>query len=234
MLPIRQLILPASNVAVPAFSRTQMDRERFARYYLHAVNLVMWVSTPIFGFLFVVAKPLIVLTLGSKWREAAPVFRILALSALGQVLLESTNWSLVSRGQTKLLLKLSLVMSPILIGSFAFGLPFGIKGVALSGSVVFVVVLPWLLRFTFRETNLTLRRLAAAIVWPTVVGLASVLLAEFTFHVLAPQNSFSDLLVAAVSFAAAYAVSMLIPPIRQEMMSLTELVKPFRLFRRPA
>jgi O-antigen/teichoic acid export membrane protein len=234
MLPLRQLIFPSASVAVSAFSRMHSDPERFARYYLHAVNLVMWISTPIFGFVFVVAKPLIVLTLGGKWREAAPVFQILALSALGRVLLESTIWSLVSRAQTKRLLKLSLVMSPILIGSFALGLPFGIKGVALSGSLVFVAVLPWILRFTFRETNLTLRRLGAAILWPTMVGSGSVLLAEFALDILASQSIYRDLLVAAVSFTAAYAVSMLIPPIRQEVISLKKLVEPFGLLKRSA
>jgi O-antigen/teichoic acid export membrane protein len=234
MLPFRQLVFPASSVAVSAFSRMHGDPERFAKYYLRAVNLVMWISTPVFGFLFVVAEPLIVLTLGGKWREAAPVFQILALSALGQVLLESTIWSLVSRGQTKRLLKLSLVMSPILIGSFAFGLPFGIKGVALSGSLIFVAFLPWILRFTFRETNLTLRRLGAAIVWPTMVGSASVLLAELAFHVLVPHSIFSKLLVAALSFAATYSVSMLIPPIRQEVFSLKRLVESFGPLKRSA
>jgi PST family polysaccharide transporter len=234
MLPFRQFIFPASSVAVSAFSKMYGNPEQFARYYLRAVNLVMWISTPIFGFLFVVAEPLIVLTLGNKWREAAPVFRILALSALGQVLLESSIWSLVSRGQTKRLLKLSLLMSPIMIGSFAFGLPFGIKGVALSGSLVFVAVLPWILRFTFCETNLTLRRLGAAIVCPTMVGLASVWLAEFALHLLASQRVLSELLVAALSFGTAYAVSMLIPPIRQEVFSLKTLVEPVGLLKRSA
>lgn len=234
MLPFRQLIFPASSVAVSAFSRTQSDGDRFARYYLRAVNLMMWISTPIFGFLFVVAEPLIVLTLGGKWRDAAPVFQLLALSALGQVLLESAIWSLVSRGQTKRLLKLSLLISPILIGSYALGLPFGIKGVALSGSLVFVAVLPWLLRFTFRETNLTLRRFGAAIVWPTMVGLASVLLSEFVLHILESQGASCVLLVAPLSFAAAYSVSMLIPAVRREILSLKNMIEPFGTLKRSA
>ena len=83
MLPVRQLSAPAGSVAVPAFSRIQSDPERFARYYLRTVNLIMWISTPIFGFLFVAAQPVIVLVLGNQWREAAPVFQILAISALG-------------------------------------------------------------------------------------------------------------------------------------------------------
>ena len=162
MLPVRQLSSPAASVAIPAFSRTQGDPERFARYYLRAVNLLMWISAPIFGFLFVAAQPVIILLLGNQWRGAAPVFQILAICALTQLLLESTIWLFVSRGQSQQLLKLLLVISPIIVGSYALGLPFGIKGVALSGSLVLLAILPGMLKFAFRGTNLTLQRLGRA------------------------------------------------------------------------
>ena len=87
MLPVRQLSGPAGSVAVPAFSRTQDDPERFARFYLRTINLILWISAPVFGFLIVAAQPVIVLVLGDQWREAAPVFQILAISALGQLFL---------------------------------------------------------------------------------------------------------------------------------------------------
>jgi len=101
----------------------------------------------------------IVLILGSKWREAAPVFQFLAISALGQMLLETTVWSLVSRGQSQRLLKLLLIISPIIVASFVIGLPFGIKGVALSSSLALLILLPWASNSTFRGTDLTLQRL---------------------------------------------------------------------------
>ena len=111
--------------------------------------------------------------LGNKWREAAPVFQILAISALGQLLLESTIWLFVSRGQSERLLKLLLMISPVIVGSFAIGLPFGIKGVALSGSMVLVAIFPWILKFAFRGTNLTLWRLGRAIFCPVSLSLGA-------------------------------------------------------------
>src|SRR5208282_2858590 len=153
MLPVRQLSVPASSVAVPAFSRLQEDPERFARYYLRVVNIIIWISAPIFGFLFVAEEPVIALLLGNQWQEAAPVFQILVISALSQLLLDSTIWLFVSRGQSRELLKLLLVISPIIVGSYAIGLPFGIKGVALSGSLALLAMFPWILKFTFRDTT---------------------------------------------------------------------------------
>jgi O-antigen/teichoic acid export membrane protein len=223
MLPIRQLMAPARSVAIPAFSRTQGDPERFARYYLRMVNLIMWISTPIIGFLFVAAEPVIILALGSKWREAAGVFRILAISALGQLMFDSTIWVMVSRAESKRLLNLSVVIAPIIISSYAIGLPFGIKGVALSGSLVLVGISPWLLKYVYRGTNLTLLSLGRAIVYPVSLCVAAVLVGRLALSVVGVEAILPQLLVVALSFAAVYLSSALIRPIREEILSIGEL-----------
>jgi len=231
MLPLRQLGGPIGNVLVPAFSRVQSDPARFARYYLRAVNISTWISAPVFGFLFVAAEPVITVVLGSRWRAAAPVFQILAISALAQLLLDLTVWSFVGRGQSSRLLKLLSVISPIMITSFAIGLPFGIKGVALSGSLVLVAMFPWILKFTFRGTDLTLKRLGRAIVWPITLCVAGVLSAEIALYLIAPQRPTSQLLVAALGFAAAYLLSALIPKVRQEALSFRDLANELRFLK---
>lgn len=234
MLPVRQLSAPAGSVAVPAFSRLQGDPERFARYYLRAANLMAWISVPIFGFLFVAADPVIALVLGNKWRGAAPIFQILAIAALGQLLFESTIWLFVSRGQSGRLLKLWLIVSPIIVASFVIGLPFGIKGVALSGSLVFIVMFPWMLQYAFRGTNLTLRRLGQAILCPIALCLAGIAVAEVALRLIAPQQVISQLLVVGLSFVAAYSLSALIRRVRDEAMSLRTLVSELRPSSQPA
>jgi O-antigen/teichoic acid export membrane protein len=190
--------------------------------------LILWISAPVFGFLFVAAHPVIVLMLGNQWGEAAPVFQILTISALGQLLLDSTTWLLVSRGQSRRLLKLLLIFSPILVCSYAVGLPFGIKGVALSGSLVMLLILPWMLRFSFRETSLTLPRLGRAILYPVALSLFGVLTAGLVLRLAGPANTISELFVGALGFLVAYALSALIPAVRREAMSLRNLVDEFR------
>jgi len=229
MLPVRQLGAPARSVAVPAFSRVQGDPERLARYYLRTVNLIMWITAPIFGFLFVAAEPVIVLTLGNRWREAAPVFQILAIFALGQLLLESTLWLFVSRGQSKRLLRLLLIISPIIVASYVIGLSFGIKGVALSGSLVLLAIFPQVLKFAFRGTTLTLGRLWQAILYPISLCLAGVFLGELALHLIAPQRIISQLLVVALGFAVAYSLSALLRAVREEVMSFRRLFRELRL-----
>jgi O-antigen/teichoic acid export membrane protein len=229
MLPVRQLSLPAGSVAIPAFSRIQSDPDRFARYYLRAVSLIMWISAPIFGFLFAAAQPVIVLLLGNQWREAAPVFQILALSALGQFLVESSIWLFVSRGQSHQLLRLLLFISPLLVGSYAIGLPFGIKGVALSGSLALLAILPWMLKFTFRGTELTLGRLGRTLLCPVSLCLVAIFFAELVLRLIAPAGIFPQLLLVALGFSAVYLLSAFVPPVRAEMMSLKKLSSELRL-----
>jgi O-antigen/teichoic acid export membrane protein len=224
MLPVRQLAAPVRSVALPAFSRIQDDPERFARYYLRAANLITWLSTPIFGFLFVAAEPVILLMLGSQWSEAAPVFQILLISALGQLLFESTLWLFVSRGQSRRLLKMLRVISPILVASVVIGLPFGTKGVALSESLALVAMLPWILKFTFRGTHLMVQQLGRAILCPVSMCLAGICLAELAVHVIAPQRIVSQLLIVALGFVATYSLLAFLPPVRKEIVSLRELL----------
>ena len=225
MLPVRQLGGPARSVAIPAFSRVQDEPERLAHFYLRATNLIMWIAAPIFGFLFVAAVPVIVLALGQRWEAAAPVFQILAIVALGQLLLESVLWLFVSRGQSGRLLKLLAWISPILIGSYAVGLRFGIKGVALSGSLALIGIFPWILKFTFRGTALTLRRLAHSIKYPIAATLSGVIGAEAIVHLAGTQHSMiQQLSMTGIGFGLGFASVLLIPSIRRELMSLRNLL----------
>lgn len=225
LLPVRQLSTPARAVAVPAFSRLQDDPDRLARFYLRATNLIVWITAPIFGFLFVAATPVIVLTLGSQWREAGPVFQILAIFALGQLLYESIIWLFVSRGQSKRLLKLVLIMCPITVASYAIGLPFGIKGVALSGALTMLIAFPWMLKFSFRGTMLTLRRLGLNLLYPVVASLAGITTGEVALHLVAGMSTVPQLVIVAAAFAAGCSLTFILKPVREEVSAVKGLLR---------
>ena len=226
MLPVRQLNGPAGSVAIPAFSRLQADPERFARYYLRTVNLIVWISAPIFGCLFVSARPVITLVLGAKWADAAPVFQILVMSAMGQLLLDTTIWLLVSRGESSRLLHLLLVISPLMVASFAVGLRFGIKGVALCGSLALLLLFPGILRFAFRGTHLTLLRLAHAIQWPILLCLGGVAVTETVARMVRLPGTWRPILATALCFVAVYSFAALFAPVRKEIAAFRTLLHP--------
>jgi len=231
VLALSQITGPTSNVAIPAFSRIQGDPDLFSRYYLRIMNLIAWISAALFGFLFVAAEPVIVLALGEKWRAAAPVFQILTLSALGQLLLESTLWLLISRGQSARLFKLMLMMTPFIIAGIAVGLPFGIKRVALSLSLTLLAIIPWVLKIAFRGTSLTFQGLGKALLCPVSLSLAGVCSARLATYFVPSEHTALQLLETAVAFAIPYVLSIMISPVRKEMLSFWNLLGEFRLFR---
>jgi hypothetical protein len=96
------------------------------------------------------------------------------------------------------------------------------------------VSLPWILKFAFSGTDLTLGRLAKALLCPIVVSLAGVLLAESAMRLIVPQSMLSQLAVAALGFVIIYSLALLIPAVRKEVNSLWKLFSELRLSRQPA
>src|SRR6202012_3298714 len=143
----------------------------------------------------------------------------------GQLLLESTIWLFISRGRSQQLLKLLLSTFPLIVGSFAIGLPFGIKGVALFGSLILLVVFPLILKSAFRGTNLSLQRLGQALRYPVLLCLAGVVSGECVLHLLDPRGLGSQLCLVALTFAVAYSLAALIPVVRDEVLSLKSVFR---------
>lgn len=228
LLPFRQLNTPLAVVALPALSRIQDDPERQARYYLRIANLLMWATTPLVGFLFVAAHPVIALLLGDQWRESGVVFRIFAVCAPAFPLIQLNALLFQSRGRTDRLLRVTLISAPVLMGSVLLGLPFGTRGVALSYTFATLAVLPWRFAFTFRGTRLTLGRFGRAILHPVSVCLGAVIAGLLAMHLGAPEGALTSLLVVALAFAVVYALAALLPSVRRELLSLRDLLRELR------
>src|SRR3989442_1646052 len=171
----------------------------------------MWVCAPTFAFLGVAAEPVVVLVLGNQWHETAPVFQVLAISALAELLVASIHCLLISRGQAAQYFKLGLITSPIIVASLVIGLPFGIKAVAFSYTLAMLIILPWVLKFAFLGTKLTLQRLVLNLLWPVALCIAGVIFAMLAIRIIPPHNPLSELLVMLLGFAAAYLAAALIP-----------------------
>jgi PST family polysaccharide transporter len=150
------------------------------------------------------------------------------------MLLESILWLFITRGQSGRLLKLLLIISPLMIASFAIGLPFGITWVAVALSVFLLVGLPWILKFAFSGTTLTLSRLAGALSCPILVAVTGAVFAESAMYLVLSQGTLAQLVVAALTFAIIYSLAFLIPAVRKEIISFWKLFSELRLSRQAA
>jgi O-antigen/teichoic acid export membrane protein len=144
-IPTDTLTGAIGEVAFSALSRLQDEKARLRSYFLKGYSLVLALTLPATVACGVFAPDLIGFVLGPKWKEAAPIFRILTPTILVFALANPLAWLLTAIGMVMRGVKMSLVIAPLMIGSYFIGLPYGPKGVAFAYSTVMVL---WLVPVT--------------------------------------------------------------------------------------
>ena len=84
------------------------------------------------------ANDVVYVLLGPKWRDAVPIFRLLAPTILVFAVSNPLSWLLSASGLIARPMKMSLVISPSMILGYFIGLPYGPKGVAGAYSIVMI------------------------------------------------------------------------------------------------
>jgi PST family polysaccharide transporter len=129
-----------SGVAFTAFSRIQDDPDRLARSFLRAYSLLVSLTIPIAISCPLFAEEIIRVVLGANWMEAAPIFRLLAPTAVVFALANPLSWLVMSTGRVRRALCISAATTPVVILGIVLGLSHGPLGVALGYSVAMVLV----------------------------------------------------------------------------------------------
>ncbi|WP_375513808.1 lipopolysaccharide biosynthesis protein, partial [uncultured Nostoc sp.] len=156
LLPINQINAPITAVAIPGLSRLQHEPQKFRRYYLKAISMIAFFTMPTITFMIVASEEIIVFLLGSQWRDASTIFRLLSISALVQPICNTTGWLYISRGRSDSMLKWGLLSSSWLVISFFIGLPHQAFGVALSYAIAMLLQAVPCIYFATRGTSITI------------------------------------------------------------------------------
>lgn len=211
--PLQQVVIPISGVIVPLLHRLHGDDERYRRVYIRAICALTALIGPGVVWAVVCSKSLIIIVLGAKWEEAAPLFAALSFAALPQFLNGTAKWLLLTQGRAKHYAKQSSVSSIASIGLLLMSIPFGITGVAYSRVVHQLLITPYIWISTCRQGPVRLSLVAtqglpclfglclgaiacylasdllsASLYAGTLFSLASCYLATFFFIVLFPSG----------------------------------------------
>jgi len=138
-IPMDTLNGATGEVAFSALSRLQDDPGRLRSYFLKGYSLVLALTLPATFACGVFADDLIGALLGPKWKDAAPIFRLLTPTVLIFAILDPLGWFLGAIGVVDRLVKMSLVIAPFMIASYLIGLPYGPRGVAFAYSAVLML-----------------------------------------------------------------------------------------------
>lgn len=139
MLPINQLLVPITQVALPVLARLQGDDKRFMRV-LHRGQLVGGLAaSTIYGIGIGLAEPLVLIIFGDSWLAMVPTFQLLAIGGVFRALHQVAYWTFLARGLTGEQLRFNLISQPVIVLLLFCGLPWGTEGVAVGHSVGYIL-----------------------------------------------------------------------------------------------
>lgn len=226
LLPLRQIQDPLVRVALPTLSRLQDDPDRYRRYYTTALSAVVLVSMPLLVLLIASAEEVVLLLLGSQWTGTVPLFRILALAGIAQVVSHTIGWLFVSLGRVRRQAIWSMATRPLFLVAFVAGLPWGAPGVAIGYTVVvYLLVVPFYLVAT-RGSPVNLRDVLQAVWHPVVISLGTYGVAVLTRDALESVPlllRFAGTFGAGATFFAAATMSW--PGARKPAMAFLSVVR---------
>lgn len=140
-LPVQRITGVLNQVAFPAFSRFQHDRELIAAQLLKALSLIALIAFPILWGMSAVAPELIVVLLGPKWTEAILPMQILTLIMPFRAVVGFLPSVTDAIGKPEIGFSNALLACIVMPIAFLIGAQWGIKGVALVWLLVYPVVL---------------------------------------------------------------------------------------------
>lgn len=226
LLPVQQLSMPLTGVAVSTLSRLQNDPRRY-RDFVHAgIQILVFFSMPLVVFLFVAAEELVLAVLGSAWMAVVPLFRVLAPAAMLGTFNVATGWVYLSWGHTRRQFRWVAFNSTVQVLAFLVGVSWGTFGVAAAFSITVVALRLPALACCFKGTPLRIVPFLAVLWRPvlTSVGAGGVL--HLVRLILFPQAPLAGrLTLDALTFPVAYlALWMLVPRGRHIVKSMVALV----------
>jgi O-antigen/teichoic acid export membrane protein len=189
-IPTDNLNATVGGVAFPVLSRLQDDAASLRRYFLKAYSLVLAITVPITVACCLFGQDIIVVLLGPKWTQAAPIFRLLAPTMFALALINPFSWLLFALGLVGRSLKIALVIAPLTIAGYAIGLPYGPKGVAIGYSAAMTLwIVPhifWCIKGTVISGRDILKVLRPPLLSILVAGPLA-FASQFLYHYLLPS-----------------------------------------------
>jgi O-antigen/teichoic acid export membrane protein len=154
-LPVLQFTWAVHDVAFSVLSRMQGEVQRLRRAYLKSQSIVVSLTIPVVIGSALFAKEIVLVVLGQKWLEAAPVFRLLAPTVLVFALVNPFSWLLQATGRVGRSLKIALLICPVVILGILAGLRRGPTGVALGYSAAMVLLFVPIVAWATHGTGIT-------------------------------------------------------------------------------
>lgn len=138
---VSKFVPPLNDVAFPAYSRMQGNREQLAGAFLKAAKLILLIACPLYVGLALVAEPAVALLFGEKWLSMAPMVRILAFAMPMMTLHILFAPALNALGRPEVTLRNSLFGALLMPSAYIVGVEFGGIGLAVAWLATYPILI---------------------------------------------------------------------------------------------
>lgn len=206
----RQICIPVSDVTISGMSRLQTDRDQFRTYFLNALSFVLVISLPIAVLFGLLAEELLVTVLGSGWKGAAPVLRVLAVCAMFYPVSQISQWLFKATGRGREMLRWGIFSSLVSVGAFVVGVPYGVEVMAVIFAICTSAMVVPCVYLATRGTQISSWDVWRTFARPFAAGLLSAAAGvSVKYKVAAEWPAWATLLLVGGTIVAAYAFTLL-------------------------
>lgn len=158
--PLQQVMMPVNSILIPVLSRLQGDPQRYRRSHMRAYDTLALIVFSFSAICFVLAKPLVLVILGSKWTAVIPLFAAFSLVAVSGPLSAIGPWIYESQGRGHDQLRNHTAAGVVTLLSYLIGLHWGPLGLILSLAITsFLIRMPIIYYIAGRRGPVTTRDL---------------------------------------------------------------------------
>lgn len=136
----QELFMSLADVAVGSLSRVQGDQARYRSYLRNLFLPILSLSMPVMAFVYVDARQVLLVLLGSQWLGAEGFVRMMCIASAAATTGKLMQWVYMSLGQTDRQLRWTFVTTPVNVLAVLLGARSGPYGVAVAVAVANVVL----------------------------------------------------------------------------------------------
>jgi len=131
-LPSQRIAGLINQLAFPAFSRMQDDRQRVAANTFVGIRALALIGFPVFWGISCIAPELVAVVLGAKWREAIVPLQLVSLIMPIRLISLFVPNAIQGIGRSDVILSNTAIFTAVMLIGFLIGVRFGLLGLSLA------------------------------------------------------------------------------------------------------
>lgn len=150
LFPLQNMTFVATRALFPILSRHQDEPLILRDLYLRTVLMVITITGPLMGGVWVLRAEFVHIVFGGKWNAVIPILAWLAPVGFLQSVVSTTGTVFMATGKTKTLMNLGILATILQVGAFSIGATRDVNYVAamyfVANLVNFFIAMNWTMR----------------------------------------------------------------------------------------